>query len=163
MRRLILMRHAKSSWDSPTLSDHERPLNARGTQSARALGDWLRTNDFLPDEALVSDATRTQETMAGLNLTLAPKFLSALYHAGPDVMFETLKSATGQVVLIIGHNPGIAEFASALVTKTPDHLRFYDYPTGATLVADFEIASWTDLMPATGHVRAFVIPRELVD
>jgi len=162
MRRLILMRHAKSSWDSPALSDHERPLNARGEKSAAALGDWLRTKKFAADEALVSDALRTRQTMAGLNLPLAPKLLSKLYHAGPDVMLEALREATGACVLMIGHNPGIAELASALITDAPDHDRFFDYPTGATLVADFDIKDWRDLTPSSGHLQAFVVPRELV-
>lgn len=163
MRRLILMRHAKSSWDSPVQSDHERPLNARGQRSATALGDWLRANALTPDEALVSDASRTQETMTGLKLPLAPKLLSRLYHAGPDIMFETLRAATGSCVLMIGHNPGIAELASMLVAHEPDHPRFFDYPTGATLVADFDITMWTDLKLSSGAPNAFIFPRELID
>ncbi|MEL7013764.1 MAG: histidine phosphatase family protein [Pseudomonadota bacterium] len=161
MRRLILMRHAKSSWDSPMISDHERPLNARGTRSAKALGEWLRRNAFAPDEALVSDAARTQATLTGLALALTPRLLSKLYHAGPETMFDTLRDATGSSVLMIGHNPGIAEFAAALVSHPSDHPRFYDYPTGATLVADFEIEAWNDLKLGMGEVKAFIIPREL--
>ncbi|MEM6482439.1 MAG: histidine phosphatase family protein [Pseudomonadota bacterium] len=161
MRRLVLMRHAKSSWDSPMLSDHERPLNARGKRSAAALGDWLRTNAIMPDQALVSDAARTRATLAGLDLSLEPSLLSRLYHAGPETMFETLRDATGSCVLMIGHNPGIAEFASFIVSYQPDHPRFYDYPTGATLVADFDIEEWTELRQGSGQLHAFVVPREL--
>ena len=101
--------------------------------------------------------------MAGLNLSLEPKLMTRLYHAGPDVMFDTLREAEGATVLMIGHNPGIADFASAIVTTAPDHLRFFDYPTGATLVAEFDIESWKNLKSASGNVRDFVIPRELVD
>ncbi|MEM6576994.1 MAG: histidine phosphatase family protein [Pseudomonadota bacterium] len=163
MRRLILMRHAKSSWDSPTLSDHDRPLNGRGQRSATALGSWLQANSLAVDEALVSDATRTRQTMAGLGLNLSPQFLAELYHAGPEIMFETLRAATGSCILMIGHNPGIAEFAAMMVRNAPDHHRFFDYPTGATLVADFDIETWTDLMPSSGQTVAFVIPRELLE
>lgn len=163
MRRLILMRHAKSSWDNPMLSDHDRPLNGRGTRSAAALGTWVRAQGYAVDEALVSDARRTRQTMAGLNLTLSPTLLTALYHAGPDMMFDTLRGATGRCVLMIGHNPGIADFAAWLVAAAPDHARFVDYPTGATLVTDFDIEAWPDLRPASGQVQAFVTPRELID
>ena len=163
MRRLILMRHAKSSWDSPTLSDHDRPLNGRGKRSATALGAWLRAQDYAADEALVSDAMRTRQTMDALGLALSPKLVSTLYHASLDALSQTLRGAIGTCVLMIGHNPGIAEFASWLVATAPDHDRFFDYPTGATLVADFDIERWRDVTPASGQVQAFVIPRELTD
>ena len=65
--RLILMRHAKSSWNKP-VSDHERELNGRGRASARAMGNWLRENDFLPKEALISSSERTRETFEGLEV-----------------------------------------------------------------------------------------------
>lgn len=156
------MRHAKSSWDSPTLSDHDRPLNARGERSAHALGDWLRKINILPDQALVSDAARTQATMAGLCLSVRPDLSGRLYHASPDILFETLRAASGSCVLMLAHNPGIAELAGLLVTEEPDHPRFYDYPTGATLVADFAIDRWTDLKIKSGQPKVFVTPRELV-
>ena len=59
MRRLVLMRHAKSSWGDPGLDDHDRPLNKRGKRSAEALGDWLRAQTIVVDEALVSSSART--------------------------------------------------------------------------------------------------------
>ena len=77
MRRLILMRHAKSSWDHPTLSDFERPLNKRGQRSAAALGDWLRAQAHLPEAAVVSAATRTIETFQGLGLAVEARFTSS--------------------------------------------------------------------------------------
>ena len=162
MRRLILMRHAKSSWDSPALSDHDRPLNDRGQRSATALGEWLRTHGFLPDQALVSSATRTQQTMDRLNVSPAPDLMSRLYHAGPEIMHDALRNAKGTTVLMIGHNPGIAEFAADVLSELPDHPRFDAYPTGATLVADFDIADWSEMTPAIGRARAFVVPRDLV-
>ena len=67
MRTLILMRHAKATW-SGDLSDFDRPLNARGTRSASALGSWLRTNNLLPDFALISAAKRTVETFDELKI-----------------------------------------------------------------------------------------------
>ena len=159
--RLILMRHAKSSWDNPLLEDHQRSLNGRGRRSALAVGDWLRDSNYLPDLILSSSSTRTKETCAGLKLTANARFLDALYHASADRMLEVLKSATGQCVLMLGHNPGIAWFAQELVAAPPNHARFHDYSTCATLVADFPVESWTQLQPGTGTVVDFVIPREL--
>ncbi|WP_299849050.1 histidine phosphatase family protein [uncultured Roseovarius sp.] len=161
--RLILMRHAKSSWSDPTQEDHQRPLNGRGQRSATALGAWLRENDYIPDQILSSSSRRTQETGERLNLDAETSYLDALYHAGPDQMQGTLQAATGRCVLMLGHNPGIAYFAHDLVAMPPDHARFQDYPTCATLVADFTVDSWQDVRPRTGQVVDFVIPRELTD
>lgn len=162
-RTLILMRHAKSSWDTPMLDDHDRPLNKRGRKSAQALGDWMALEGFLPDQVLCSTAVRTQETFRGLDIALEPELRPDLYHADPSDMLAVLKEANGRTVLMIGHNPGIAAFAQALVAEDPDHDRFEDYPTGATLVVRFDIEDWGKLVPGTGAVVDFVAPRELTD
>jgi len=159
--RLTLMRHAKSAWDAPAPSDHERPLNNRGQRSAAALGDWLRTRGWLPDEVLCSTAVRTRETLAGLEIDAPVKFDKALYHAAPDTMLGVLQQARSKNVLMIAHNPGMAICASALVSVPPAHHRFDDFPTGATLVLEFPVESWAKLVPGTGKVLDFVVPREL--
>jgi phosphohistidine phosphatase len=166
MKRLILTRHAKSSWDDPLMADHDRPLNERGKMAAADLGDWLASRGYVPDEVFCSDALRTRKTWSGLApalpgtpiLTLKP----ALYHAGADVMLAVLRHATTNTVMMIGHNPGIAEFASRLVARPPVNPEFARYPTGATLVADFEISDWAKLDWHMGAVVDFVVPRELV-
>ncbi|MHA6263258.1 SixA phosphatase family protein [Arenibacterium sp. CAU 1754] len=160
-KTLILMRHAKSSWDDPAQSDHDRPLNARGRASAHALGDWLRVKGYEPNRALVSSARRTCETFERLQLTLEPEVDEALYHAGPTRILAALKATDGDTVLLVGHNPGIAECAERLVTAAPDHARFFDYPTGATLVASFDIDDWSAVEFGTGTAVDFVIPRDL--
>lgn len=162
--RLILMRHAKSDWDDPTQPDHARPLNPRGRASATAMGDWLRARGDLPDLALVSDATRTRETFARLKLEAEAQFLPRLYHAGPAMMMDVLQGAgTAGCVLMLGHNPGIAEFAERLLSRPVTHPRFYDYPTCATLVADFPVADWADVSFGTGSAVDFAVPREVID
>lgn len=160
-RRLILMRHAKSSWTDPMLRDHDRPLNRRGRQSAAALGNWLRAKSFVPDHALSSSSVRTQETFERLRLPCPVDILPALYHAAPAVLMDTLRAARGQSVLMIAHNPGIADFASRLVTKPPVHDRFFDFPTCATLVAEFKCADWADIEYGQVVPIEFVIPRAL--
>ena len=162
-RTLILMRHAKSSWDNPFLADHDRPLNKRGHKSARATGDWLKQQGLIPDQVISSTSKRTFETFEGLGLDVRPTFTRRLYHADTDQMWEVLSSAQGTCVLMLGHNPGIAEFAAEIVAIQPDHPRFWDYPTCATLVADFPVDAWTDARPHTAVAQEFVIPRELLE
>ena len=130
-------------------------------RSAAALGSWLKENGYLPDQILSSSSQRTRETCDGLKLDADTAFLDALYHAGPGQMLSVLKGATGQCVLMLGHNPGIALFAHDLVQEAPAHPRFGDYPTCATLVVDFPVEDWTELQPGTGRVVTFIIPREL--
>ena len=163
MRSLILMRHAKSSWDDPARDDHDRPLNGRGRRSAEAMGDWLRDGDFVPDEVLCSSATRTAETLEGLRLDAPVRFTRALYHASAADMLEVLHSATGESVLMLGHNPGISTFASQILREAPDHPRFWDYPTCATLVARFDIPDWARADWRSAEAVAFTVPREVLD
>lgn len=160
--QLILMRHAKSSWSDAGLSDHERPLNKRGQQSSIALGDWLVQRGWLPDMVLCSTSRRTRETLDGLQLRVPVRFEPALYQATAETMFSVLKTLGTQSVLVLGHNPGIAEFAGCALRTAPSHPRFADYPTGATLVARFPVEDWRVLEFGSGEALDFVIPRDLV-
>lgn len=166
MKRLILTRHAKSSWDDPMMPDHDRPLNERGKAAAADLGQWLASRDYIPGEVLCSDALRTRKTFSGIAPALpgSPvlELKPALYHAGPDVMMAVLRHATADVVMMIGHNPGIAEFAQRLVAHPPATPDFQRYPTGATLVVDFDAPDWASVTLGTGVVADFVVPREIV-
>ncbi len=165
-KRLILTRHAKSSWDDPMMADHDRPLNDRGQAASAELGDWLASRGYVPDEVLCSDALRTRKTWSGIAPALPGtpilELKPALYHAGPDVMLAVLRHAKGDTVMMIGHNPGIAEFAQRLIAHAPLHADFARYPTGATLVMDFNIATWADTGYGLGTTLDFVIPREIV-
>lgn len=162
---LILMRHARSSWDDPKLDDFDRPLNGRGRKSAVAIGAWLRSEGHVPDEVMVSGARRTVETWGrmapGMPAATIMRSEPALYHAGPDTMMNVLKGATAPVVMLIGHNPGIVDFAHKLAAAAPDHTRFADYPTGATTILRFPGDAWEDIAWSTADAVDFVIPREL--
>ncbi len=164
-KRLILTRHAKSSWDDPLTPDHDRPLNDRGKAASADLGAWLASRGYVPDEVLCSDSLRTRKTWSGIAPALPPTAIltlkPALYSAGPDVMLAVLRHATRDCVMMIGHNPGIAEFASRIVARPPVNPEFRRYPTGATLVATFEIDDWKDLEFGMGAVRDFIIPSEV--
>lgn len=113
MKRLIPTRHAKSSWDDPAMSDHDRPLNERGRAAAADLGQWMASRGYLPQEVLCSDAPSAPARLGKASppscrwprrSPTSPR----LHHAGADVMMAVLRHATAEVVMMIGHNPGIA-------------------------------------------------------
>jgi phosphohistidine phosphatase len=160
MRRLILVRHAKSDW-SAALEDHARPLNTRGRRSAPLIGGWLREKGYRPDEVICSDAARTRETFAGLGVDAPVSCTRCLYHAEAPEILEVLRGASAGTVALIGHNPGIGDFAGRIVATPPAHPRFRDYPTAATLVAEFDIDRWRDAEFGTARAVDFVVPREL--
>ncbi len=163
--RLILTRHAKSSWDDPTMDDHDRPLNTRGRLSAIAVGDWLTSRGYVPGEVLCSTAARTKETCELMLEKIDPRpsvqWDHSLYHATPEQMLSALRGATGQTVLMVGHNPGIAYAAGALASAPPLHPRFGHYPTAATTVYDFHVETWNQVDWGSGQVLDFIVPRDL--
>jgi phosphohistidine phosphatase len=164
--RLILTRHAKSSWDDPLADDHERVLNARGIGAARAIGRWLAVKRYRPDLVLCSTAERTRETWdliadASEHKTQV-KFDKRFYLASPDAMLNELRDVTGaQTVMIVAHNPGIGLTAAGLATGPPLHPQSDRYPSGATMVMDFDAADWKDIIWGSGVVVDFVVPKEL--
>lgn len=163
--RLILTRHAKSDWDNPLDTDHSRPLSPRGVEAAPRIGRWLAGKGYLPGQALVSDAMRTRQTwdLIAAELPDAPEaaFDKFLYLAGPDVLLGRLKQASAPCVILIAHNPGIAEFAEALLQAPMAHPGFARFPTCATLVAEFDAPAWSDVAFGTGRGVDFIVPREL--
>lgn len=160
MKRLILMRHAKSDWSGAATSDHDRGLNQRGRRSADAMGKWMQANGYRPDHVLCSDATRTRETLSRLGLEdVQITFSSDLYLANPDVMLGAIRSRSEDCIMMVAHNPGCAILAATLLVEPS----FEAYPTCATLVADFDISDWHHLQRHTGRTTAFVVPRTLID
>lgn len=165
MKRVILTRHAKSSWKNPDLRDHERPLNERGQKAAGKIGKWLQDHHYSPDHVISSTATRCFETWHGVDAVLrsniSPTFQSTLYHAPASVLFRSLQKAKGDCVMMLGHNPSIAIFAQELLETVPQNPNLYNYPTAATTVIDFDISDWHALELRSGVLRDFVIPRDL--
>lgn len=163
MKRLILMRHAKSDWSGGPANDHDRPLNPRGRKAATALGGWLSSHEIVPDQVLSSTSARTTETLKRLNLPpeIDTQFLRTLYLAPAEVILNTLQEAKGDCVLMIGHNPGIGMTAEAILESLPAHPKFTAYPSGATLVADFDIADWSQADWGNANARHFTVPRDL--
>lgn len=162
---LILTRHAKSDWDDPRLDDHDRRLNPRGRDSAAAIGAWLKDRGHLPEQVQVSTAARAVETWTGMAPHLGTpevSFHRRLYHPAPETMLAHLSRATAGTVLMLAHNPGIGALAASLIRRSPDHPRFADYPTAATLVVRFDAPGWVDIARGTGDVLDFTVPRDLI-
>ena len=164
--KLIIIRHAKSSWDDPRLDDHARVLNRRGQRAADAIGDWLAEAGHVPDQCLCSDAARTAETWARMSnrWDTAPEvsFHRDLYHAAPGSIREVVReTGQGAALAVIGHNPGIGLFAESMAAERPDHPDFGRYPTAATTILEFDAVTWASVRPQTGRLLAFVVPRDL--
>ena len=171
MRQLLLLRHAKSSWDDPQLSDHARPLNLRGRQAAAAMAGEMRRLGLLPDLVLVSSARRTLQTLAALDPWDTPprvEPMDALYLAPADDMLSVLQdaSSSARCVLLVGHNPGLHELAMMLasvhaVTNDPPMQRLASgYPSGA--LAEYAVAvPWRELGGNGARLTRFLRPSEL--
>ncbi|SOB94783.1 SixA phosphatase family protein [Rhodobacter maris] len=162
-RRLILTRHAKSSWDDPAMEDKRRPLNPRGQTAARELGDFLASRGLEPEEVLCSSALRTRETWEGVAsavIETRPEvhLIDALYQATPETLLAELRKATASTVMLIAHNPGIGEFAASLPSRPIYDPDFRKYPTCATLIVDFQIEDWRDVAPGQGSLLDFFTP-----
>lgn len=162
MTRLILIRHGKSSWDDPFGDDHARTLNQRGRDAAKAIGEWLQANNYVPDLMLVSDAVRTVETADLIcpcfKTVPEVEFKASLYHAAPDTILDLVGRKDAACIAVIAHNPGIGMLANGLVSLAPNHRRFADYPTCATTVIDFD----GEIARGQGRVVDFTVPRDLI-
>ncbi len=166
MKRLILIRHAKSSWSSGANADKSRPLNDRGRAAATKVGAWLNKQGYLPDQVISSNAARCVETWAGVSEILGKdatvQFEDGLYLASAATMLTHLQSAAGDIVLMLGHMPGIGEFARDMRRDPPPaHEAFQKYPTGAVTVLDFKADSWAEVLSGSGKFVDYIAPRDL--
>jgi len=149
MKTLLLMRHAKSSWDHAGLTDHERPLNKRGQKAAPLMGRLLKEKDLVPEIIISSTAVRAQETAAlvqeASEYTGKIQSIADIYEAAPSTYIKIIKTIENQYqrVLVIGHNPGM----ESLVTKLTG--LYERFPTAAIAHLELPIDHWTDLKNAT--------------
>lgn len=170
LRRVLLLRHAKSSWDNPRLNDFERPLAPRGRKAAPRMGVYMRETGLVPDRVLVSPAQRALETWELVEEAMGTgsevEFERALYHAAPDTMLRLLQSQpiNDETVMIVAHNPGMEALATGLVSRGDEQayesLRI-KYPTGALAEITFEVDRWGEIDWGEGTLVRFVVPREL--
>lgn len=158
---LTLMRHAKSSWDDASLSDHDRPLNARGERDAPEMGQRLKARGIRPSLILASTARRTTETARAVARAIGfpLEFIHrerALYLASPDEIMATVcdQDPTFRNILVIGHNPGMSYLANALSDDLPG-----DMPTAAMITLEADIDDWKDFAFAAKRVVGYDFPK----
>lgn len=170
MRRLILLRHAKSDRGILGIPDHARPLNPRGKEAAKRMGAYMAKHHLVPDQVFCSTAERTRETWEVVQKSftdpVTATFEKRLYDADAEgilaVMHETPPAA--HTVLIIGHNPALQDLATQLIAAGDIDQRanlHQKMPAGALVVIDFAVDSWTDVNIRTGRLDRFVSPRSL--
>jgi phosphohistidine phosphatase len=162
MKTLLIMRHAKSSWDNPAQEDHERPLNKRGRRDAPRMGCWLREQSLEPELIVVSSARRAQQTAE----LLAPECGSAviqteplLYHASQHAWEQVVRALPDSAsrILCVGHNPGIEEFLHSLTQQG------VSMPTAAIAWVELQIQSWSQFAVDGAKLRDVWRPKELDD
>ena len=172
MLTLTLLRHAKSSWAEPGLADIERPLNERGRKTAPRMGALMHQQGLLPEHILCSTAVRTRQTL-GLVLQAYPELARVgrayderLYLATGKYLLSAVQSLPATVghALLVGHNPGLHELAVMLAGSGENASRqslAAKLPTGALVVLDFDVPTWTLIRPSSGSLRLFAKPRDL--
>jgi phosphohistidine phosphatase len=162
MKTLLIMRHAKSSWDDDSLPDHLRPLNKRGQRDAPRMGRLLARQDLKPDRILSSTAVRARTTAeivaAELEFAGEIQLRPDLYHADPEDYLQALAELGDGVnrVLVIGHNPGMEELIAELTEAAES------FPTAAIAVVEIPIEDWRELNPETqGRLIDLYRPKDL--
>jgi phosphohistidine phosphatase len=168
MHQLLLLRHAKSSWDDPKLSDRDRPLNKRGRRSVAAMRQAMQRLGLAPDLILVSTARRTQDTLAILepwDETPLVEPLDSLYLASAQQLLSVLRQTNETVrsAMLIGHNPGMHDLAMLLAgarESEPSRRLKEKFPTAA--LAEFAIGNtWASLDAGGGQLVRFLTPSDL--
>jgi len=167
MKHLFLLRHAKSSWDNPTLADHDRPLARRGRRAAKVMAKHLGRKGIAPELVLCSPSRRTRETLAriepGLGESADVRIDSELYAASAAALLEVLHEVPDEVeaVMLIAHNPGIQDLALSLARAGSESARVRSkFPTAALATLQFN-GGWRELAPGSAELVSFVKPKEL--
>lgn len=170
MKRLLLLRHFKSSWAEPGLADRDRALELRGQRDAVNMAETMVARDLTPDRILCSPARRTRDTLALLQERIRCDcpidFLEELY-SGPELDYRRIIANTGgdaDRLMVIGHNPRIHVTALELIGSgrrgDQEHIEA-KYPTGALAVIEFDAQSWHGITEDSGRLVAFVRPRDV--
>lgn len=170
MRQIFLLRHAKSSWDDPTLGDFERNLNNRGRKSARAMAKYLAKAHIRPAMILCSAAERTRATYEIVEPKLKGvpvSFEAELYEAAKGDLLNRLHLLDDHLssVMLIGHNPGLERLTSFLCNgrgepQALSHLA-EKFPTGTLAVLETKAARWAALDEGECRLVQFVRPADL--
>ena len=163
LRRLIVMRHAKSDWNTDAPTDHARPLNDRGRRDAPRIAKRLVELGWTPDAVISSDSERTRETFALMAEFFSPEpqtwFLESLYHAGPVDLEAALVEVpdSAHTVLALGHNPG---WSSAVIWLTEKDIQM---TTANAALCQVDANSWNEASRSAGSwtLEQVLRPKEL--
>ncbi|MDE0086971.1 MAG: histidine phosphatase family protein [Candidatus Poribacteria bacterium] len=142
MKTLLILRHAKSSWDNPQLSDYDRPLNKRGKRDAPRMGEHLREHGLIPDRILTSSAKRARKTATKVGKACGYpqkiKRLDRFYLAPPGVYIEKLQALSNKYerVMVVGHNPTMEQLVRHLTGQIER------MPTAALAHIELPIQNW---------------------
>jgi len=171
MRRLLILRHAKTERAEPGERDRDRKLTARGRTDAPIIGAYLVHHGLIPDLVLVSPATRAMETW----LLVAPAFAKTprvvtedrIYNAAAGTLAELIRETRGaNELLVVGHNPGLHDLAIQLIASGDAETRERvneKLPTSGLVVIDFPFDDWARLRTNTGRLERFVSPRLIAE
>lgn len=166
-KTLLLLRHAKSSWDDPGLADHDRPLAPRGRRASALIAGYLRKRSISPARVLCSSSSRTRETLerisGGFCGEVEVEIEEGLYEASAGDLLARLRKVDDGVesLMVIGHAPAIPQLARRLAGRGAGVERLQGkFPTGALAALSFE-GDWEDLARGAAELVDFVKPREL--
>lgn len=162
MKTLVLIRHAKSSWKHPELTDFDRPLNKRGKRDAPDMGRRLLKRGLVPDLVLTSPAKRALKTATIIANILGYPLSelvqdATIYHGDADTLLHRIGNTHDGCnrVFLFGHNPTISELANDLCAGPVGHM-----PTGAVVQLDFSVNSWQQATPGRGRLVFFDYPKK---
>jgi phosphohistidine phosphatase len=174
MRRLMLLRHAKTENDAPSGRDQDRRLDNRGRHDAAEIGGWIGRHPPFPDSVLVSHAIRAHQTweiaweaMKDLGPEPQVELVPELYGADPSQLLQIIREASAadpKRLMLVGHNPGMHELALALAGSGDPAGRKAladNLPTSGLAVFDFAIDDWADVAFRRGRLVLFVSPKLL--
>lgn len=170
MKRLTLLRHAKSSWDEPVSRDFDRPLNGKGKRAAERIGKWMADEEFEFSAVVASPATRVIETLEhlekGIGRKLDPSFNEKIYLASAATLLDIVQQLgdRGDHVLMAGHNPGFEDLVLELIRDDECHILdsvAEKFPTGAVVELEFDCNEWAEAGPDNARLIRFTRPRDL--
>ena len=162
MKTLLLLRHAKSSWENADQKDFDRPLNGRGLKAAPAVGRFLRGQKVQPQLIISSPAERARQTTSlvgeAAGLTADLRYDERIYEASVERLMEVVSQIEDarEVVMLVGHNPGFEGLLEKLTGETQR------MPTAALACLELDLDKWSKVRENTGRLEWLVKPKELI-
>lgn len=164
MKTLYIVRHAKSSWDNPSLRDFDRPLNSRGERDAPEMGKRLAKKNIFPDLLLSSAAKRAYDTATHISRQLGYskkdiEINERLYLADSEQLLHIIRKQANKnnTIMLFGHNPGLTDLANFFITETIDNI-----PTGGAVALLFHTNDWKEITNCKVTMLFFDYPKNIL-